>query len=146
VTPTLSGRIQTRLALLGLVGALWTALHTPFLPTPGPVALGDLYQVTFTALLLVAVVGVAWELLYHLVQQLRWEKDWPTLLGLLTAVPEGIVVYWLLQRGLPWSVGPVPASTFAISFATTWLVVWATANGPLRIVLVRWRFRGGRLL
>ena len=37
-------------------------------------------------------------------------------------------------------------ATFAISFATTWVLVWATANGPLRIVLVRWRFRGGRLL
>lgn len=146
MTPTLSGRVQTRFFLLAVVGALWTALHTPFLPTPDPVATIDLYRITFTALLLVAVVGLAWELLYHLLQQLRWEKDWPTLLGLLTGIPEGLVVYWLLQRGLPWAVGSVPATTFAISFATTWLLVWATANGPLRIVLVRWRLRGGRLL
>ena len=96
--------------------------------------------------MLVAVVGVAWELLYHLLQQLRWEKDWPTLLGLLTGIPEGLVVFWLLRQGVPWSVGSVPGSTFAVSFATTWLAVWATANGPLRIALVRWRFRGGRVL
>ena len=146
MTPTLSGRIQTRLVLLAVVGVLWTVAHTPFLPTTGPVATVDLYRVTFTALLLVAVVGVAWELLYHLLQQLRWEKDWPTLLGLLTGIPEGFFVYWLLQQGLPWAVGSVSAMTFAVSFVTTWLLVWATANGPLRIALVRWRFRGGRLL
>ncbi|MEL7210346.1 MAG: hypothetical protein AAGK32_19300 [Actinomycetota bacterium] len=144
MTPTLSGRLQTRVALLALIGGVWTLLHTPLLPTPTPVSAADRYQVTFTALLVVAAVGLVWELLYHLAQQLRWEKDWPTLLGLVTGLPEGLVVYWLLARGVPWSVGEVPPLTFALSFASTWLVVWAFANGPLRIVLVRWRFRGGR--
>lgn len=144
MTPTLAGRVQTRLLLIAIVGVAWTALHTPLLPVPGDPPVASVYRVTFTALLLVAVVGVAWELAYHLVQQLRWEKDWPTLLGLLTGIPEGIVVFLLLQRGVPWSVGTVAPLPFALSFATTWLAVWAAANGPLRIVLVRWRFRGGR--
>ena len=38
------------------------------------------------------------------------------------------------------------AKAFFLHFATTWLIVWATANGPLRIALVRWRYRGGRVV
>ncbi len=43
----------------------------------------------------VIVLGVGWELIYHLIRQFRWEKDWPTLFGLLTAVKEGALL-WLL--------------------------------------------------
>ena len=39
--------------------------------------------------LIVVVLGVGWELVYHLLMQFRWEKDWPTLFGLLVGVPEG---------------------------------------------------------
>ncbi len=30
--------------------------------------------------------------LYHLGQQFRWEKDWPILFGLLTSIPEALVL------------------------------------------------------
>jgi hypothetical protein len=92
------------------------------------------------------VVGLVWELLYHGLQQFRWEKDWPTLFGLLTGINEGIVVYFVLQAGLPWDVGDVPGVAFVIMFATTWILVWLVANGPMRVLNLRWRFRGGRLL
>ena len=111
-------------------------------PSPSVTSTGS----TFGALLLVAVVGVGWELLYHGLQQFRWEKDWPTLFGLLTGVPEGIVVYVLLSAGVPWDVGEIPGTAFIVHFATTWLVIWLVANGPMRVVLIRWRFRGGRIL
>ena len=94
MVPTLPGRIQTRIFLLGTVGVIVTALITPLLPIPGP--LGAAYKTTYLILATVLVVGILWELLYHLLMQWRWEKDWPSLFGLATAVPEGILVWILL--------------------------------------------------
>ncbi|MEU5259211.1 hypothetical protein [Amycolatopsis sp. NPDC021455] len=145
MVPTLFGRIQTRLWLLAVVGGLVTVLLTPVLPVQAAVA--DKYRTTFVVLGAVAVIGVAWELVYHLLMQWRWEKDWPTLFGLVTAIPEGVLVGWLATQGLlPFLPGPVPPEVFAIHFAVVWFVVWLVANGPMRVPFVRWRFRGGRLL
>ncbi|MCP5026717.1 MAG: hypothetical protein GY929_10590 [Actinomycetia bacterium] len=141
MTPTLAGRLQSRLVLLAVVGSLWTLAAAPIF-TEGPLA--SSYRSGFTVLLLVAVVGLGWELVYHLIQQFRWDKDWPTLFGLLTGIPEGIVIYRLLDRGLPWTVAPASPMAFSLLFGTTWLIVWAVASGPLPVVAIRWRFSGGR--
>ena len=143
MTPTLLGRIQTRIVVLAILGGLWTLLIT--LALPGEAALGDKYQVTFRALLLVIVLGIGWELIYHAVQQYRWEKDWPTLYGLLTGINEGIVVWLVLVAILPDDLD-VTAVQYLIHFATTWVVVWLFLNGPMRVLALRWRFRGGRLV
>src|SRR5690242_6923611 len=128
MVPVLFGRLQTRLFLLLVVGSVVTALVTPIV---------DLrFRDTFLTLAAVAVLGVGWELLYHLLMQFRWEKDWPSLFGLLTAVPEGLLVYALLR--------PPPAA-FLLHFGAVWLAVWLVANGPMRVPFLRWRFMGGRL-
>ena len=143
--PTLNGRIQTRVFVTLVVGGLWTLLITPLLPVPG--TLPDAYATTVVVLLAVTVLGVGWELLYHLLQQFRWEKDWPTFFGLVTAVNEGVLVWLLLAAGaVPGIAGPVPFSAFLLQFVTTWLVVWLTVNGPMRVPFVHWRFRGGRII
>jgi hypothetical protein len=144
VTPTLVGRLQTRLFALIVVGGLWTAAITPVLPAMG--AFGDRYRATLTVLAVVLVAGLAWEFLYHALQQFRWEKDWPTLFGLVTALNEGLAVWLVISRdGGPVRVD-VPASAFLIHFTTTWLVVFLFVNGPMRVPFLRWRFKGGRLL
>ena len=143
--PTLNGRIQTRIFLLATVGSLWTLIITPVLPL-GDVPLGTAYKTTFTILLMITVLGILWELLYHAIQQFRWEKDWPTIFGLLTAIPEGLLVWFLLAGGaIPW-IDSVPGSAFAIHFVTTWLLVWLVANGPMRVPFIHWRINGGRLI
>jgi hypothetical protein len=144
VLPTLNGRIQTRIFLLATVGAVWTLIITPVLPTGAP--LGTSYRTTFTVLLLVIVLGVLWELLYHGIQQFRWEKDWPTIFGLLTGIPEGLLIWFLIAGGvIPW-IDSLPGPAYAIDFATTWLVVWLVANGPMRVPFLHWRINGGRLV
>jgi hypothetical protein len=144
MVPTLWGRIQTRVLLLATVGSVVTALVTLVLPVDVP--LGDRYRTTFVVLAAVAVLGVGWELIYHFLMQFRWEKDWPSLFGLLTIVPEGIVLWVLLKVGaVPFLDGPPPFLAFAIQFVTVWLCVWLFANGPMRVPFIRWRFRGGRL-
>ncbi len=141
MTPTLFGRIQSRIVVVLLVGLFWTIFVTPFLPAGGAPLL-DVYTLTIRAVFLTALIGaVVWEPLYHLLQQFRWEKDWPTGLGLVTAVPEGLFVYFILLGS-----GPVPGVAFFIHFSTTWLIIWFVLNGPIRVLLPRWRFRGGRFL
>ncbi|MEM9613363.1 MAG: hypothetical protein AAF962_25725 [Actinomycetota bacterium] len=142
MTPTLLGRIQSRLFLLGTVGLLWTILVVPVLPKFGA-SIGEVYGVTISALVIVAFFGIGWEFLYHLIQQYRWEKDWPILYGLITGIPEGILT-WLIVAV---SFNPTPSGvTFFLHFASTWIVVWLVANGPFRVFLLRWRFRGGRIV
>jgi hypothetical protein len=144
VLPTLSGRIQTRIFLLAVVGSIWTLIITPVLPTGASLAAS--YGATFSVLLVVLVLGVLWELVYHGIQQFRWEKDWPTLFGLLTAIPEGLLVWFLFAGGaIPW-IGSLPGPAFVTHFVSTWLIVWLVANGPMRVPFIHWRINGGRLI
>jgi hypothetical protein len=145
MVPTLWGRIQTRIALLATVGVVVTALITPILPVRGP--LGDRYRTTFLILATVAVLGVVWELAYHFLMQFRWEKDWPTLFGLATLVPEGALVWAVVASHLVPGLTAVPPFTaFGIHFVVTWLTIWLVANGPMRVPFLHWRFHGGRLI
>jgi len=144
MVPTLAGRIQTRLALLTVIGGLVTAIVGLWLPVSAP--LPPRYHNGYLILLTVAVLGIGWECLYHLLMQWRWEKDWPTVFGLVTLVPEGLLIWLLLRAGaIPGIAGTVPLPAFCIQFLAVWLSVWLVANGPMRVPLIRWRFRGGRL-
>ncbi|MFT4126801.1 MAG: hypothetical protein QM662_11290 [Gordonia sp. (in: high G+C Gram-positive bacteria)] len=156
--PTLWGRLQTRVLVLAVLGGLWTVVLCPVLWVllPAEVGFGETYAVAFVILTTVIVLGVVWEFVYHFLQQFRWEKDWPTLFGLVTAIPEGIVVwfvakYVLLSSGSGAQIlpGDLPMPTplvYSIQFVTTWLLIWIVTNGPLRAVFPRWRFQGGRFL
>jgi hypothetical protein len=153
MTPTFVGRIQTRIFVLIVIGVPATLLITLVIPATivgksRGEALGALYGITFTALAIVLVVGVVvWEPIYHFLQQFRWEKDWPTLFGLVTGINEGILAYVLLR-----AIGPTPsgvhvgAGGFAVDFAFVWLSAFVFINGPMRVPFIRWRFRGGRVL
>ena len=145
MVPTLNGRIQTRLFLLAVIGGLITLVIVPLLPGSAPT--GDKYRNGFLVLLSVMVLGVLWECLYHFLMQWRWEKDWPTLFGLVTGVPEGLLIWLLLAAGaIPGIVGTVSGAAFAIQFTLIWLGAWLVANGPMRVPFIRWRFNGGRLV
>lgn len=141
VTPTLWGRVQTRWLVLSTAGVLWTVALVPLLPRPSGLSLGAMYGVAFGALLVVLSLGTGWELVYHLVQQLRWDRDWPSLLQLVVGLPEGVVA-WLVLRALGWAP---PFASFVLLFLTTWLVGWLVMHRPLRILALRWRFQGARI-
>ena len=144
MTPTLAGRIQTRLLLIAYVGITWTLMVVPLLPAVPDYLTG--VRSGLVALGVTATVGIAWELGYHLAQQLRWEKDWPILFGLATGVTEGLVVHRIVGSLADRAelVPRVDATAFWIHFGSTWLVLWLVANGPLRVASLRWRYRGGR--
>jgi len=153
MTPTLSGRIQSRIFLALLIGVPWTILLTPFLPGiridgEGFVGFGPgMYPVTFTALGLMIVLGaVVWDPLYHGLQQFRWERDWPSMFALLTVINEAVLLWFVLSAVGVDGGGRAQMSTFVVHIATTWLLMWLFAVGPIRVLLLRYRFSGGRIL
>lgn len=145
MTPTFIGRIQTRLFLLLVVGLPWTIVATPFLPRHlGVGSIGGLYATTLTAWFLVGVLGcVLWEPLYHLGQQFRWEKDWPSLFALVTVIPEAVLLWWVLPA---YDNSPASGWTFVFHITSTWVLMWLAVIGPIRVVFIRYRFRGGRII
>ena len=146
MTPTLFGRIQSRIFLVATVGVPLAFLLALFLSRPEGASYTDQLRVFFAALLIVAVVGVIWELIYHVAQQYRWEKDWPTIFSLLVGIPEFFTTWLLLRAGIPWDLGDIPLGTIIPMFVITWIVIWIVAQGPLQIVFPRWRYRGGRFV
>ncbi len=153
MTPTLSGRLQTRIFLVLVIGVPWTLIITPFLP--GSAAASELglfefakkvYPVTFTALGVVLVLGfVLWEPVYHMLQQLRWERDWPSMFFLLLLIPEAALAWFVLRALEPKGAGNTTFATFAVHISTAWVLMWLFIQGPIRVILPRYRFRGGRI-
>ncbi len=143
MTPTLVGRIQTRLFLLATVGLGWTILISPILVQQDG-SVGRVYAITISAVFLTAVFGVGWELLYHALQQYRWEKDWPILYSLVVAFPEGFLV-WISVLVIFFG-SPPPFLVFWFHFLSTWSLVWLVAVGPIKVLLPRWRYQGGRIV
>ncbi|MCU1396139.1 MAG: hypothetical protein JWM34_4567 [Ilumatobacteraceae bacterium] len=149
--PTLNGRIQTRIFLILFVGIPWTLIITPFLPNNRDVTGGsliDTYKTTFTVLGIVLVLAVfGWELIYHFLQQFRWEKDWPVMFTFFLVIPEAIVaklVFDALDIGTKFGATATNA-TFWWHIVTTWMVMWLFVLGPIKVLFIRWRFSGGRI-
>lgn len=140
--PTLNGRLQTRIFMLVVFGGLITLVLTPILPHDPD------YKTTYIILATVLVLGIIWELIYHGIQQFRWEKDWPTMFGLITAINEGALVWLLVDIGAVPGIdaNSVPFWAFFIDFSVIWFVVWIWTNGPMRVPFIRWRFFGGRII
>jgi hypothetical protein len=149
MTLTYAGRVQTRLLLILIAGLPWTCLIAPVLAAAGAMSVPAAYRLTLTSLAVMAGLGVLWDGVYYALQQLRWDKDWPSSFALLNALNEAPATWLALSligtaSGAAWLSSP-PAPLFAIHFLTTWLLMWLAAQGPLRVLFPRWRFNGGSL-
>ncbi len=164
MTPTLEGRLHTRIFLAMTVGVLWTAVIAPFLPEPPGVTVSMSYSMAFGSLALMTGYGLVWERVYHGLQQWRWDKDWPSVFVLLSVFNEAPLV-WVLDHLFPIMSGPMAGMAgstavlsgslglaspylpgFAVHIGTTWAAMWLVSQGPMRVICVRWRFEGGRIV
>lgn len=141
MTPTLYGRWQTRFLLLTLLGIPLTALF----------AWGYGDGVTpFALLAYVLLLGFVWDVVYDILQTLRWNRDWPPLFALLASLWEGVFLWaalnWLAQRGaaLPGVSPSLTVARFAAHYLTVSLSVWLAAHTLLLLLFPHWRFRGGQ--
>ena len=147
MTPTLQGRWQTRSLLLFLLGV------------PITMGFGQYYQAHRTALLLlmcVLVFGWVWDILYHGLQQLRWDHDWPALFQFLAGIIEGVSLWLLLQYTSLAQILQIPLpltstngltfSQFAAHYFSVWLAVFIASHSLMRVAFPRWRYQGGNWL
>jgi hypothetical protein len=138
LTPTLLGRWQTRLFLLATVGALITFIF------------GYLFNDFITPFALLGYVllfGFLWDILYNALQTLRWDRDWPPLFFVIGGLIEGLFL-WRLTLFIPFpGVDPhLTFGRFAAHYGTVFIITLAVMLGPLKVLCLKWRFRGGRLI
>jgi hypothetical protein len=156
LSPTLNGRIQTRIFLVFVVGGIWTLIWTPVVKlfVEGDPTTRDVYNVTIPVLIIVGVVGILWEFVYHFLQQFRWEKDWPTMFAYLTGINEGIST-WIVAKQVgtydtteKWraALEAMTVTPFLVAFVSTWIVINLFAGNFMKAIFLRWRYRGGRLV
>lgn len=137
MTPTLAGRWQTRTLLLATIGLAITLLFV----------LAFNSAAFLWVLLYVWLFGVLWDVLYIALQQLRWDRDWPSAFVVINGLTEGALIYLLIATvglpGLP--AGSVPLGIFIAHYGIVWLAVFLVSEGPLRALFPFWRFHGGRV-
>ncbi len=138
MTPTLWGRWQTRIAMLGTLGLLVTALF----------ALAYEDRIFIYVLGYVAAFGLAWDVIFIALQRLRWDRDWPPVFQLAAGVVEGALLFALFEYvGLPGvDEDIVPLDRFVAHYGSVWLVTFMFVQGPMRALFPRWRFSGGRIV
>lgn len=138
MTPTLSGRIQTRLLLLATIGSFITFFYGILAAILGPDYLS--FFVPFLILILVAVFGIVWDIIYNMLQKLRWDRDWPPAFSFIAAFVEMLPVMLI---ALLLNVHPV---LFLFHYWTVWWATFIMVLGPMRIIFPRWRYYGGQWL
>jgi hypothetical protein len=140
MTPTLPGRWQTRVLLLGTIGVVLSLIYGAIV--------GDLR--TPVALLgYVLLLGCYWDALYHYLQSWRWDRDWPPAFQVAAGLAEGVALWLLIYAGrssfggLPGVPATLTLQQFATHYGMVWLAMFLAAHGPLRVILPRWRHNGG---
>ena len=138
MTPTLMGRWQTRIATLGTLGLVVTAIF----------ALATNNAMFFYVLAYVVLFGLGWDIVYIALQQLRWDHDWPAAFQVANGITEGFFIYVVIaSTGLPWvPQGSATPEFFTAHYGTVWLTTFVWVQGPMRAFFPRWRFFGGRLI
>lgn len=141
MTPTLLGRIQTRLLLFVTIGLPVTLLFA--------LAYGGLPLIVFPFWFIAAitVLGLLLDPLYILIQKFRWDNDWPFAFQFFFSIIEFLAVYGLVAGDLlPFSAPPgFGFWTALLHFSLVFIPSFLFLLGGLQIFFVRWRFKGGEL-
>ena len=144
MTPTLLGRLQTRILLYIVLGLPITLLFAFYLnrwnwpPIPDP----------FVFLTFLLAIGLILDFLYIQIQSFRWDDDWPFVFQFVVSILEFLLAWWLMSEGwidfaLP--DGRIPFTTAACHFAFVFIPSFIALLGFVQIFLVRWRYKGGEL-
>ena len=141
MTPTLFGRWQTRILLFTTVGVL---VSLPF-------AMGligfERSIIYFFILFYVALFGILWDIVYDRIQKSRWDRDWPAVYQLFAGIWEMFFVFCGVKIiGLPAVSKDLPILGFFVHYISVWLTIFVVSQSLMRILFVRWRFRGGQWL
>lgn len=149
MTPTLTGRWQTRILLYLFIGLPITLLYAFYLrnwtwpPETDP----------FVFLTFLLMIGLLLDILYIQIQRFRWDQDWPFIFQFFSMIFEFVVAYLLMELFVfsfdfgVWFFpnGSIPIETASTHFALVFVPSFIALLGFVQIFLVRWRFKGGEL-
>ena len=147
MTPTLWGRITTRILLFILIGlpvtffyAWWqTSWNWP--PSIVP----------FIILATLLIVGLVLDPIYIFLQGFRWDHDWPFAFQFLFSIIEFLIVLLIIDTDwhpllLPAAIGTwTDLGYVTLHFTLVFIPSFLALLGGLQIFLVRWRFKAGQL-
>ena len=145
MTPTLLGRWQTRLLLMGTIGLIITLFFcTGAAGNPAS-------SVYFAILIYLIIFGIGWDCLYMFIQSFRWDQDWPAFLQWLAAIWEAfffVLIRVILGIQLPFTdvEGDFPLIWFIGHYLMTWIAVFIASQSVMRLLFPKWRFHGGEWL
>ncbi len=151
MTPTLLGRLQTRLLLFIVIGLPMTFLwglykdNWEFLIFSN--SRSNLLH-AFYFITCILVLGLILDPLYMQIQRFHWDQDWPFAYQFFYSIVEFLLVYAAVYADLLWflfdGVAP-PFSDAVCHFSLVFIPSFLALLGGVQIFMVRWRFKGGEL-
>ena len=152
MTPTLLGRIQTRILLFIVFGLPITLLFSIYL---SDWVVPPTNVMPFLVLATLLIVGLILDPVYIYLQRFRWDHDWPFAFQFFFSIIEFLIVLLIVWTDiLPY----LPASyivdtsgqlnwnailTFTSHFLLVFIPSFISLLGFVQIFMVRWRFKGG---
>ena len=144
MTPTLLGRLQVRLFMFLFVGAPVTLFFAWYLEED--------FLILYEIVGYIFAVGFALDFAYIELQKRRWDHDFPFAFQFVAGFVEFFIVMACLYSGIAFrfDLSSLPGDTqwfifqnFLLHFLTIHVISILLLLGPLQILFVRWRFRGG---
>jgi len=148
MTLTFAGRLQTRLFLFLFIGLPITCLYG--FAVSGWQWDWRVIQVFVWFLCTITGFGLLLDPVYIFLQSTRWDRDWPFAYQFFFSWVEFGVVFFVARAGL---VPYLPEVAFqgsrglgiaTLHFALVFVPSFLALLGPLQVIFIRWRFKGGQ--
>ena len=147
MTPSLSGRIQTRLLLFLVLGLPITLFWSWYLA----VRPATLAATPFLVILSILIVGLLLDPIYIQSQRYRWDRDWPFAYQLASMIFEFLIVLLLIASNilpfLPSSLlaPPNALTNIVLHFTSVLVPSFLSLLGFVQIFFLRWKYDAGEL-
>jgi hypothetical protein len=143
MTPTLMGRLQTRILLYLALGLPITAFYASYL---GLEEIGR-YWDPFVFLTALLIVGLILDPAYIQLQRFRWDNDWPFAFQFFFSIIEFLITLGLMNAGFldGYLVDRIDSGTATTHFTLVFIPSFVALLAGVQIFLIRWRFKGGEL-
>jgi hypothetical protein len=148
LTPTFSGRIQTRLFLLIFIGIPVTLLFGWL--WAGFVWDAALVRALLTVLVTLNAIGFILDPFYIWIQRSRWDRDWPFAYQFFFSWVEfGLTLLAVFFGLVPFMPDPsdMTAAFYGMvvaHFASVFVPSFLFLLGPLQVLSLRWRYNAGQ--
>ncbi len=143
MTPTLMGRLQTRLLLYIFVALPITFLYALYLDL-GEV--GRFYD-PFVFITSMTIVGFIADPIYMQIQRFRWDNDWPFAFQFFFTIVEFLIAWGLMNAGAldDFLVFRIDWATLLTHFTLVFIPSFLALLGGIQIFMIQWRFKGGEV-